>query len=711
MQNFFHSRRGAIFIVVLFAFMVRLWAAVQLPGDYDEPVYLENAFDYSRLLRAGDLNGIIDYPKVTEHPPLTRLIYAGVITLLGPRGGYSDALLFSRFVSVVLGTLAVWMVAIIDPAGGALFALQTYAVKYTSQAYLEALPLFASLAALLTLRLSSKKHDRWFWLSAAALGLAAAGKFSYFPIAIVILYIFFFEKKYRWRDLLLYIALGLVVFIALDPALWRDPINRLWSSLFFHTQYSQSAHVELSPYSRWYQPLLWLSRSYPYQWHPGVFFYNPLEGLFSVDGIIFMLALAGVFLEGRKQRWIVIWMVSGVIFLILWPTKWPQYTLVVIPAFCLAGGITLRRIWNWAKGIEDYYQWFSSVIPKPSRLFWGALIFFTALAIISTVTNFVSLGLARRGWSHLVKDTSPLPSMQVNDLFSWGENKMAIGTSSGLVIWEGAQGDQIEDQWQVYTMANSGLPNNHILSLSAGPDGSLWVGTRDGLARFDSQSWQVYRADELGLQDDGIHEIMTDIPGQLWIGTNQGAAMFDGQKWVPYNQENTPLADELILALAVEQTPAGNLIYLGTGDGLYRLNASSGEWTRLSPERFNRQGGGVSDLLFDSQGRLWVATLGSGLSQWDGSSWRTYTLANSDLPTNRVEAIWEIAPNNLWVATSYPERPGGFVSQFDGQDWRTYRGIYSGYSGASASAFAVDREKRIWIATLTSGVDIFIPGK
>ena len=98
-------------------------------------------------------------------------------------------------VSVIFGTLAVWLVAMVDPLAGGLLAIQTYAVKYTSQAYLEALPLFASLAALFALRRSMKKRDIWFWLSAGALGLTAAGKYSYFPIVVVLLYVYFREKN------------------------------------------------------------------------------------------------------------------------------------------------------------------------------------------------------------------------------------------------------------------------------------------------------------------------------------------------------------------------------------------------------------------------------------------------------------------------------------------------------------------------------------
>ena len=64
MSAFLRSRRGRIFLVVLIALSLRLYAAFQLPLDFDEPVYLDAAYDYAGLIRAGNFNGVIDYPQV-----------------------------------------------------------------------------------------------------------------------------------------------------------------------------------------------------------------------------------------------------------------------------------------------------------------------------------------------------------------------------------------------------------------------------------------------------------------------------------------------------------------------------------------------------------------------------------------------------------------------------------------------------------------------
>src|SRR5215470_17256543 len=52
-----------------------------------------------------------------------------------------------------------------------------------------------------------------------------------------------------------------------------------------------------------------------------------------------------------------------------------------------------------------------------------------------------------------------------------------------------------DGQWQTYSKAstNGGLPEDHVWALALGPDGSLWAGTEDGLARLDKDGrWRTY---------------------------------------------------------------------------------------------------------------------------------------------------------------------------------------------------------------------------
>ena len=706
-KRLFRNRRFLIILVVVIALLLRLWASLGLSLDFDEPVYMTAAGDYARLIQQGDWQGVIDYPENNEHPPLMKLLYALVILALGPKQEWWIVLSMARFVSAIFGTLAVLLVTLFDPLAGLFLALQTLVVKYTSQTYLEAIPLFASIGAVFAMlhtqkNASTARPDGWFWLSASALGLTAAGKYSYFPILFVILYLAIWEKKIGWKYLLLYLALVGLTFWLLDPALWRDPVNRLLGSVSFHGDYSQSQHVLQSGYP-WYQPFLWVSRSWGARWHPEVFFN------FGLDAIIFILALVGLPRVWKERRFVIVWLVVGMLALLLWPTRWPQYTLIVLPAFCLAAADGARNTIHWIREKESYWGWLRVMLPNPSAATLAAVILFASVAVIGSLVNAAVVSLNRLGWSQFNAITTPLPSNMVYQVMPLQDGRVLIATDAGAAIWKSGGTDA--DTWQVFTPDNSGLPDTEVLSLAQDAQGRLWFGTRGGLASYDGQDWQTYNAEEIGLAGDDILSIEPDAHGGLWVGTNTGAAYYDGQAWTAYTSTEAGLLDDLVLSMAVQPQTNGEAVWFGTRLGLSRFDPMTQEWTTFSGANAGVGDGGVADLMIDSQGRLWASQLGGGISVYNGNTWRQYRTANAGLPTNMVQEVYEYSPGQYWIATGIPNTPGGLITSFDENNnlWVTYRPGRSGYSGAETVSITQDPSGQLWFGTLTAGIDRYLP--
>ena len=145
-------RRWVIILVVLLGFLLRIWAAWQLPVDFDEPTYMDAGYKYAQMIQSGDINGIIDYNGNSEHPPMVKITVWVDFFSLGRGAIWDQALFLSRMVSVIFGSLAVLVLALVDPLAAGFMAVQTLVVKYTSQAYLEALPLLAGLLAIFLLK-------------------------------------------------------------------------------------------------------------------------------------------------------------------------------------------------------------------------------------------------------------------------------------------------------------------------------------------------------------------------------------------------------------------------------------------------------------------------------------------------------------------------------------------------------------------------------
>lgn len=693
-RRWWTRRRGVVAITILAA-ILRLWAAWQLPVDYDEPVYMKAAFDYAAAIRAGDWKAVIDYAGNREHPPLVKLLYGAGVLALGEGVPWDGALLAGRLISAAFGSLAVLALSLADPLAGAMLAVDTLAVKYTSQAYLEALPLFACIVAVLALRRSAGR-DRWLYLSAAALGLALAGKLAYLPIVFAIGFIGLWEKPARRSDLVPYLALAVAVFLLLNPTLWREPLPRLAEALTYHAEYARSAHVQQVAYP-WFQPILWVAFSVP--WHPEVFFYGGLDGLF------FLLAVGGAWWQWRERRWAVVWAATSLLALLAWPTKWPQYALVVVPALCLMAAGTARRLYRWAAEQEAYWEWLRQMMPVPTRAFWIGL-GLVALAFTGIyVAVAVQTTLEQRRWTHITSANTPLPGNAVRDIAPLPDGRMILGTNAGAAIWSPPGAEGLES-WPVLTRENSGLPDDDVLAVAADPSGAVWFGTASGLARYAGGRWQVFRASDMGVGSDRVLALAVGADGRLWVGTQKGAAAFDGATWTPLPPESG-IAGALVLSIAVE--PTGRGVWFGTGDSVVRLDTATGMWVQYTPQNSPLGMGGVADLMVDSGGHVWAATLGGGLGVWDGSGWRVFNVGNSRIPSNTVQEVCEDAAGTVWVGFSWPMEFGGALASFDGRSWKRYFAGLSGFSGSEALAIAQDGLGRIWVGTQSAGVDVYSP--
>ena len=351
-----------VLAILVLALGLRLRAVRLLPIDYDEDDYLGAAQRYAQFMAAGDVQGIVDYAYNYEHPPLSKLVYGLAILplpqapLLPERSSTlppasklpQPHMRVARTVSAVLGALEVLALALLNPLAGLFLAIHTWQIKYTSQIMLEPLPsLMSALAVLCYFKAGSVPAERkrrslgWLILSGIALGLTAASKYTYCVAGLAIAVDFGLQifrpkvadsqqvipRKFAVRNfLLLWGLISLAVFFVADPRMWSDPLGRLTQSLLYHSDYAQSAHVRDYSFPFW-QPLIWLLESVP--WHPGVF-------VVALDPLIAILAALGLGRLWRKYRVFALWLAIGFGFLLIWPTKWPQYILTITVPVCLA---------------------------------------------------------------------------------------------------------------------------------------------------------------------------------------------------------------------------------------------------------------------------------------------------------------------------------------------------------------------------------------
>ena len=190
--------------------------------------------------------------------------------------------------------------------------------------------------------------------------------------------------------------------------------------------------------------------------------------------------------------------------------------------------------------------------------------------------------------------------------------------------------------------------------------GFLWIGTQDGLNRYDGYSFKVYKPEsenESSLSDGWITDIVEDQQGYLWIGTRQGGLnRFDPRSglFTVFRHDPTDslsLSNNHINALMVDKT---GTLWAGTDSDLDQFNSANNTFGHvIGPE--DGRSNAVTALYQDKNSFLWIGIKGNGLLRFDveAGTFKKYksNIGSSSLSNNNVTSILEDAEGNLWVGT------------------------------------------------------------
>jgi ligand-binding sensor domain-containing protein/signal transduction histidine kinase len=258
-----------------------------------------------------------------------------------------------------------------------------------------------------------------------------------------------------------------------------------------------------------------------------------------------------------------------------------------------------------------------------------------------------------------------LPGNRIQALLADREGSLWIGTNEGLARWVGGKLQRLP--------ITDPLATASVLSLMEDREGDVWVGTEtDGLHILRDQRFQTFDARE-GLSSEAITTVVEDSAGTLWVGTQEdglNALRHDGSWIAPEGvigaggapgggavrtyTVNDGLVSDVILSLAA--APNGDL-WVGTPDGLNRIHRGGIDTFTSAdglPDDF------IRSLLVDSDGSLWIGTR-RGLVHWTDPAMglggprsheqmRIYTQANG-LGSDLVGAMTRDSNGDLWVAT------------------------------------------------------------
>lgn len=277
--------------------------------------------------------------------------------------------------------------------------------------------------------------------------------------------------------------------------------------------------------------------------------------------------------------------------------------------------------------------------------------------------------------------------------------------------------------------ADDGLPGNSFTKITQDNDGFLWMGSYDGLVRFDGSNFITFNKNHLLTSNFAI-TLTGDKSGNLWIGTDHGIAHYKKGKITDLSDDDHSFYVQSLLLDEAEHK-----LWIGTrNQGLVSYDVKSNRYESvgsLDEDDF------INDVLKGKDGSLWIASEKKGLLQFKNKAWKLFdsieglrtkevvSLNFDDKGTLYIgttsglfilrgnEKIIEVKKfegirinkvavdkkGNLWVGSV-----NGLYYQSENHDWK-FISRENGLSNNDVRDIFFDSSENIWVATYRGGVN------
>ena len=243
-----------------------------------------------------------------------------------------------------------------------------------------------------------------------------------------------------------------------------------------------------------------------------------------------------------------------------------------------------------------------------------------------------------------------------------------------------------------------GLPQNAVRALAQTRDGYLWVGSDEGVARFDGVRFVSFGLRD-GLGSGPVRVILEDSRGTLWIGTGGGGLTRsqDGRFTVYTRQQGLP--SDSITALG--QDNEGRL-WVGTEAGLAFWEAGR---LIIPPVAEPFRGKAVSFLYKSRKGVFWAGVTGLGLFRLTEGKFTAFSDAAVEGLLQNPHCLLEDKAGRIWVGAG-----DDFVLCREGDQWRRYR-IPRHLARPYVGTLAEEPDGTVWAGSISEGLFQFKRGK
>ncbi len=268
-----------------------------------------------------------------------------------------------------------------------------------------------------------------------------------------------------------------------------------------------------------------------------------------------------------------------------------------------------------------------------------------------------------------------------------------------------------------------GLSQINVNCIIQDSRGFMWIGSRNGLNRYDGYKFTTYRYDaknDSSLSNNMITDLAEDQEGNIWIATQSGLNKYERKtgSFVRYMHDvhnSNSLSNNIINRVAVDHegilwiaTQNGGLDCLNIGKKIFQHHRHADKL----PGSIN--GDNVRGLYIDSQDEVWAGTSSAGLNRYNRVS-NTFSPcqfkdhSSGRIVGNNIICMTEQSSHELWIGT---QEDGLFLfDTVNGQFSRFTQSDTDPNSISSNTIYSLNKDEagNLWVGTENGGLSIFNP--
>ena len=289
----------------------------------------------------------------------------------------------------------------------------------------------------------------------------------------------------------------------------------------------------------------------------------------------------------------------------------------------------------------------------------------------------------------------------IEDIFQDSEGYIWLGTNDGLNRYNG-----YEFKIYNYEEYQNSISHNGITDITEDKYGNIWVNTVSGVNKINKKTEKISNYTEINgkIKEDSTTEIIVTKDNNILVGTYEGLNIYNAKEDrfdIILEQKDGILSSCIY---SIDEDINGN-IWIGTELGLNKL---SKDFKVL--ETYTSESGIYNIFCDDENGFVWAGSDSSGLLKIDTKTKEVKQYINNiedlnSLPANQVGAIIRDSKGNLWVGTTnglarYNEKNDSF-DVYKNKVYDKNSLVYN-----DVRSIIEDREGVLWVGTY-SGISIF----